>query len=115
MIDLLLDPLTHDLVVYSDLQLIDSVSQRIKQRLLVLAGEWFLDKEKGLPYIDELFSKKEGDTRLIESVIRKTIVETPGVKSLLSFSVNYRNEERVGSISFTVSTTEGLSSLEVVL
>jgi len=116
LVDITLDA-NHDYAfANNDLIVSDSTAQRIKQRLGVLKGEWFLDSELGIPYIDELFDNKTGTPRLLESIIRTTIETTYGVSKILSFTTNYNFENRFGEIIFEVEYSDGTTeSLEVTV
>lgn len=110
MIDLKLDPTSHDLVINSyDLQLIDQVDQivqAVKMRLLTIFGEWFLDAREGVRYFDIVCSKNP-DVSLIDSIMKATIVETPGVRELMSYSSTLNSSARTLSVTFQVNTDYG--------
>jgi hypothetical protein len=109
--DLLLDLETHDLVLTRrDLELVrgaDLVRQRLKQNLLTLRGEWFLDETVGLPYFDEILTKATTQDRIRQLYIRE-IIDTQGVEKLNSLSFNVDAKTRKGRLEFTVETTEGI-------
>lgn len=116
--DLALNTVSHDiLIVGGDFLLVDSLAQRLKQRLLVLSGEWFLNKEMGLSYIDNLFTKKSaGNYQFIEGQIRQIIRETIGVQSLDNFSLELNSANRTAKIDFSITAEDGSKiKLEVIL
>jgi len=116
--DLLLDRQTHDLVVSPfDLELVDGIDlirQRLKQRLLTIRGEWFLNQDIGLPWFSELNAKGTPESR-VRSLLIENIVETEGVESLESFELDYNSATRTLLVEFEVKAAEGFLQMELVL
>lgn len=106
--DIELDPFTHDLVLTGgDLRVVDGVTQHLKQRLLTILGEWFLDLSIGIPWFDEILGKGN-DLTLAESLIKSTISDTPGVRSLVTFNIEAsQTSERTALVSFTITLDNG--------
>lgn len=118
MSDILLDRVTYDLPdpIY-DLPLVrgvDLIRQRLKQRLLTLLGEWFLDGEIGLPWFDELAQKGIEDAR-VSALVLRVIAETEGVQEVVSFDLDLNRRTRQLVINFRVISPEGEIPVEVVL
>lgn len=84
----------------------EACSQNIKTRLLLLGGEWFLDISSGVPYLNQIFPER-ADPQTIESVLKKTIVETTDVQSLNSFSMFVDHNIRKLTVSASVTTIYG--------
>jgi hypothetical protein len=109
--DLLLDLETHDLVIKNrDLALVrgaDLVRQRLKQNLLTLQGEWFLDAGVGLPYFNEILTKATTQNRIKQLYIRE-ILNTEGVEKLNSLSFTVDAKTRKGRLEFNVDSSEGI-------
>ena len=86
--DLLLNN-DHDLEIEGfDLKLTNKeqiVSQRIKQALLTIKGEWFLDIELGIPYMELLGQKNAPES--ISTVLVSHIMRVEGVKEIISLEV----------------------------
>ena len=115
--DLALGTLSHDIVVDNgDLLIVDSVPQHVKQRILTILGEWFLDLSIGLPWFDEILGKGT-ELTLVEALLKQTITDTPGVRELVSFRVEAsQTSERTALVSFTITLSNGdevVSALEV--
>lgn len=89
-----------------DLQMVVSVAQNIRVRLLYVQSEWFLDTSKGLPYFEVIFVKNPNITHL-GAIFRRCIRETPGVASLDSFSLDFNVNTRELVINFAASTDQG--------
>jgi hypothetical protein len=109
MIDEALNTITHDLEYTAyDCALISDVAQvmqSIKIRLLWIFGEWFRDTRRGVPFFQDEFTK--GDHALVESLLKATILETPEVRNLLSFSTTYDAENRKYTVEFSADTIYG--------
>lgn len=108
--DLLLDRDTHDLVVENyDLNLSDGlqlVEQRLRQSLWFFFGEWFLDITDGVPYYEDILVKAPIQIT-VESILKDTILATPGVLKITQFDVEYTNSTRNLTLDFAVSTDFG--------
>ena len=116
MTDLYLDRDTHDLVIVNgDLMLVDGIDlirQRIKQRLLTVKGEWFLDTTIGLPYFAELSQKGITESRT-RSLFTAQIEGTEGVNKVTALDIQFDSRTREAVLYFTVDTTFG--SVEITL
>jgi hypothetical protein len=118
MSDILLDRDSHDLaVIDGDLQLVrgvDLIRQRLKQRILTISGEWFLDENIGLPWFQE-FSQKGIDDERVKAAILRVIAETQGVAEVVEFDMSPDRRARKLMVSFRVTTTLGDIALEVLI
>lgn len=65
----------------------EAVGQHVRQRLGTFKGEWFLDTEAGVPWLDEILGRQV-DLSLAEAVMKKEIMETEGVTEITSFSIS---------------------------
>ena len=115
MTDLLIDPVTHDLVIEegflsytTDLELI---RQRLEITLKTYRGEWFPNALYGVPYLENEDNKVQllgkGTTPLLELTIKRTILESPNIVSLTSFSLQQDPLLRKVDITFTALTDDG--------
>jgi hypothetical protein len=100
-----------DLVLTSDADAsgTDPVQQNILQRLGMCLGEWFLDNTQGVPWFQQILVKNPNQAS-IDAIVRNTILGTPGVTQLLSYSLvpDFRN--RIAKISFVARKTSGTVS-----
>lgn len=97
-IGLALDPQSNDLFLRADGNLAivtraEAISQHVRQRLKTFEGEWFLDKEAGIPWFDQLLGKRYNPA-LAEAVVKAEILNTQGVASIESFSVAFAKDVR---------------------
>lgn len=97
------------LLVVAMIRLINSpeaVAQAVKTRFALWYGQWFLDKTEGTPWIQSVLGKQKPETYNL--AIRKRILETRGVKSILSFNttVNTTTRRVQFSLKSTLSTEQ---------
>jgi len=86
---------------------IDGLVQRIRIRLQVFLGEWFLDNTRGVPYFQEILEKGTSYDQISQS-IKLIIAETSDVKKINSFSIKDSDiVNRKIIISFAVSSVYG--------
>jgi hypothetical protein len=112
-VDIKLDPITHDLFLQDgDLVLIyglDLVTQNLKIRLWVLFGEWFLDYTQGIRFLQDIMTKKP-DESSVAAQIKSCILDTDNVTKLTSFSITTNPAVRTALVTFSVETIYGTIS-----
>lgn len=81
-----------------------TVSQRLKIRLLTFKGEWFMDTNYGPPYWQEILSMKVNKSR-VDRIFQQQILLEPGVKEIVSFSSTLVNRQY--SLNFRVKVFSG--------
>lgn len=105
MTDLALSRTTHDLdLAGNDLWLIDGVDmirQRIKQRILLILGEWFLAVSEGLPWFGEMNAKGVPESR-VRSLLQRQIAGTEGVDRLVQLDLDFTASTRTLEVQFRV-------------
>lgn len=108
--DLLLDVVTHDLVtdgyqlhISTDLE---ATAQRIKVRLKLFLGEWFLDLLAGVPYYQDILVKNPDITK-VNSLIREAILTVPTVQRIITYQFTTNNADRTFTVNFKCSTSDG--------
>lgn len=87
----------------------ECVAQAIKTRLQLWYGQWFLDTTEGTPWMQSLMGKRSSTA--MELALRQRILATEGVKSILSFTVNFNPSTRRMVITTTVETLFGQITL----
>ena len=92
-----------DLVMVSDLE---AVEQAVRIKLQFIKGEWFLDANAGTPYFDGVFGKGNG-LHLVSSLLRRSILDVPGVNEVTALNLSVNNETRKLTVSFKASTDLG--------
>ena len=118
MMDILLDRNTHDIVPGDyDLRVVrgvDLIRQRLKQRILTILGEWFLDVDIGLPWFQE-FSEKGVDLDRVRALIIQQIIETEGVTDLVEFDLGLNRQTRQMVVNFRVLAEGSSVELEIAI
>lgn len=87
----------------------EAVAQKVRTRLYTLQGEWFLDTDAGVPYLQKITTKPV-DLNYVEAVLKQTILDTEGVDSISNWSATLNRDTRKFSISCTVSTIYGTTA-----
>lgn len=92
-VGLALDPATNDVYLGSTNELVlvrgaHAVGQHVRQRLKTFKGEWFLDTEAGVPWLEQIMGKRY-DPALAEAVVKAEILNTHAVTEITSFSVSF--------------------------
>jgi len=83
----------------------EQMAQRISTRLKLFLAEWFLDTGQGVPWFEQILVKNPRRT-LVFGVLKRTILETPGVQELTSFDIVERDDRKI-MVQFTVTTSNG--------
>lgn len=97
----------NDLVVISSA---DQVAQNVKIRLLSYLGEWFLNIKSGTPYFQSILGQVYRPQNAA-AIIRKRIIGTPGVDSMLKFDFDLTN--RSLSIFAEIKIGETISTVVI--
>lgn len=95
--------------------LIDSpgaIAQAVWTRLLLFAGEWFLDNTDGTPYRTEILGRNTMSS--YDSAIRERILDTPGVVEIVDYA-SVLTPDRKLTIAATISTQYGQTTVASTL
>ena len=116
--DLAMNVRTGDLLIkYLDLMLIDN-AERVAQQILISLrfwyGEWFLDTEQGVPYLEYILIKNPNINH-IRQILRETISSVEGVVSIEKLELDYNPTERNLLVEYVVTTNYGLLTRKEVL
>jgi len=92
----------------------DAVAQGLRLRVLKFRGEWFLNRDEGVPYLandvvdetESILGQKFNDARA-RAAFRDVILAAPGVESLLSLTVTFDRSTRILGVSWKVRTVFG--------
>lgn len=90
-----------------------AVAQAAMTRLKLFAGEWYLDTTDGTPWRTEVLGKYTKDT--YDTVITQRLISTPGVLAIATYSSTFNGPTRTLSISATLDTIYGQTTLEGTL
>ena len=116
-IDWKLDPVTHDLVITTDIAWVmgvDAVAQGCKIVLAMIEGEWFADLDEGVPYLERdgvpaaraLLGQKFSPEKARASM-RPELLSVPGVTAINYLNPGFDNKTREMTTRFEVDTEFG--------
>ena len=88
--DLALDGTGSPVLVYDA----EAIGEHIRQRLMLWAGEWFLNLSAGVEWTRYVLGRPPSELPLAESIIKAEIAATPGVSEILEFSAVYDRASR---------------------
>ena len=91
-----------NLTVLSTSDNADLLRQRILIRLKTIRGEYFLDTNIGMPYLEDFFATRPTEG-LIRSTIQQALLSTPGVVSVDEITVDFDNINRVINVGWRVT------------
>ena len=110
---IMFDPNTND-VHFSSLQIVrgdDAIAQKVRQRLRMFLGEWFLDTRLGVPYFREVggivLGVKGPNIPAISAVFRKVILSVQQITKVLTLSFTLDPQSRSGSLNFVALLDDG--------
>lgn len=117
-IDLALDPVTGDLAFTGGALTLTSgtaaVTQGARIRLRLIAGEWFADRDAGVPYLerdgvtaDQALLGQKFSAAKVSRAIRRALLVTPGVDAVPQLAVDYDGRTRAASVTWQVRTAFG--------
>ncbi|GAG56118.1 unnamed protein product, partial [marine sediment metagenome] len=86
---------------------VEAIRQHIRQRLSVFRGEYSYDLTYGIPYHDEFF-KKNFNPVIIDTILKSTIIDTPGVIELVEFNLDFSDTLRELSLTFKAMCNDGV-------
>lgn len=117
--DFYFDPVANDLriqdgdIIYS--RGVDTIVQQIKCALSTDLGEWYLDTTKGVPYYSATGQQNDGTKGIlgsnnysaaeISAIMRKVILEVPGVEAVTELNIGDPNEDRLVKVQGTVTAS----------
>lgn len=84
----------------------DRVAQQIKINLLSFLGEWFLDIEYGVPYLEEILVKNPRMAS-VETILRQHINSIPGMVRIDNFGMDWERRSRTLVVQFECTTDWG--------
>lgn len=85
----------------------EAVRQKLELSLTLWYGEWFLDTEKGMPYLTDVLGKQMLLTSVI-AVIKMKIMEVEGITKIEKFLYEFDRKNRKLNIDFSVLTEYGI-------
>lgn len=67
----------------------EAVGQHARQRLMFFKGEWFLDAGVGVDWFGQVLGFAQSRMQVAEAIVKRVILQTPGVTALEGVSTTY--------------------------
>lgn len=71
----------------------DATIQRIDQKFQIWLGEWFLDINAGVPWLENVMGQRPSE-QVMATLLRDVVSNDPGIDELLEISINFVGESR---------------------
>lgn len=84
-----------------------AAAQRLRVRLLMFLGEWFLDVTSGLPYFQEIFANTVPDEGVLRTLFRNQILADSYVVAVPECNVTIDRRLRNLAVDFTAQVVSG--------
>lgn len=91
----------------------ETVAQAVMTRLRLWLGEFFANTADGTPWLTEILGPRA--TRSADTAIKARILGTPGVTSLASYSSSFNGQSRALTVTATLNTLYGTTTISGVL
>lgn len=86
---------------------IELVGQKVKDTLNTFKGEWFLDTEFGVPYLESILGQKTGNLSTIGAILKSKIREAAGTDAnLTAFQITSDISTREMKAAFTIKNSD---------
>jgi hypothetical protein len=85
---------------------LEYMAQKVRCSISLFLGEWYLNKNIGIPYIPTAM-EKINHRPLLETALIVAISNTKGIKRLASFDPVYDSRKRLMKISFVAECENG--------
>ncbi|RQV01109.1 hypothetical protein [Burkholderia cenocepacia] len=90
----------------------DAVAQAVLTRLRLLQGEWFLDTTAGMDWPSVIGKNTQGTA---DAAIRACILGTTGVTEITAYASSIDSTSRTLTVTATISTLYGTTTIETTL
>ena len=95
--------------------LAEATCQRVRTRLLLVLGEWFLDTTAGVPWFQpddgsasaQPFMGGPANLGYVEATLKAAVLATDGVASINSFSMTFDHISRKLFVSINANSVDG--------
>jgi len=71
----------------------EAVAHHVRHRLKTFTGEWFLDLDAGMSWLQDILGRRYNPT-LAEAMIKNEVLDTPGVSGINTLTVSYNQDRR---------------------
>lgn len=87
----------------------EAVAQSVLTRLRLIRGEWYIDTTEGTPYRTEVLGRGTESSAVL--ALQRRIMETPGVRSIVSMTATHDAESRKAVFTITIDTDFGETTI----
>ncbi len=101
-----------DLVGFEVVDGLEAVRQRVAQRLRFTLGEWFLDAEAGIPYLERLAGGGGDHIQLFAQIVATETLAVEGVIAVTVESADLDKTTRRLQLVMTIETDDGVVTVE---
>lgn len=91
----------------------EAIQQHLSQRMKTFLEEWFLDKRIGIAYLQQIL-KKNPDPVVVDSILKREIINTPGIKELTRFVLDISSSREL-LLNFSARTSDGVINFSEVI
>lgn len=84
----------------------DAVRQAAECRLRTFRGEWFLDANLGVPWVERVLGRK-ASVAPVRAIVREELLAIPGVSGVRALNVRFDRSTRTMAIDFVLQTAAG--------
>ena len=91
----------------------EAVGQSVLTRLRLWTGEWFLNTDEGTPYREQVLGAHRRQSA--GPAIKLRVAGTEGVTEVSDFAADYDGDARALTVTATVDTVYGETTIEEVI
>lgn len=85
---------------------LEYMAQKVRCAISLFLGEWYLNKNIGIPYIPTTMEKVDHRS-MLETALQVTISGVKGIKRLMSFATTYDEHNRTLRVNFIAQCDSG--------
>lgn len=91
----------------------EAIGQSVLTRLRLWSGEWFLNTDEGTPYREQVLGVRKRQTA--GPALKMRVAGTEGVTEVSDFAADYDGDARALTVTATVDTVYGETTIEEVI
>lgn len=114
MTDFKLNPVTNDIIITKGrpetVEARDEIAQHIRSRLLIVRGEWFLDKDFGLDYYGKVWVRLTPRAVLLAHIRREILKEASVGDKVTELDFTYDGRTRTFSVTAKLVGADGITT-----
>lgn len=91
---------------------LEGLRQKTQSRLRFFQSEWFLDRARGLPYLQEILVKGTGEGK-VAGIINTEILKEPEITGINNVQTSINRSQRTFTYSSNISSIHGQFEVSV--